>query len=186
MIPFNNRWKPRGKDKLLHGTIVALVTPFDAQGNLDTSGVSLLVEHHLSAGVNGFYLCGSTGEGYGMSQKDRMSMVEACVKAVAGRVPVVVMVGACPLAQAIALAAHAERVGADAVSSTVPGAYSWMRGTVPKGALWQQEEVGRVCCLFFFSEARVGGFLACLCPEVASGCFVMVALCANFAVCLII
>lgn len=55
-------------------------------------------------------------------------MTEAVVKAVAGRVPVIVMVGACPLEEAKELAKHAEQVGASVTSATVPGAYAKFLG----------------------------------------------------------
>ena len=106
---------------LLRDVSVALVTPFkDDDSGVNVDAVAPLVEMHLAAGTHGFYLCGSTGEGAAMTVAERKVMVEATVAAVAGRAPVVVMVGNCPVQDAIELAKHAAEHGADAVSTTVP------------------------------------------------------------------
>ena len=105
---------------LLSGVVPALVTPFGADGGVAVDVVSKLVEFHMEAGVNGFYVCGNTGEGFAMTSEERKQMADATVKAAAGRVPVAVHVGACPIAEAVDLAKHAADVGAAAISSVVP------------------------------------------------------------------
>lgn len=106
---------------LLSGVTPALVTPFKEDGSgVNKATVAPLVELHLAAGVSGFYICGSTGEGAAMNVTERRDMAEATVAAVQGRVPVIAHVGACPLEDAIELAKHAESLGVSAISSVVP------------------------------------------------------------------
>ncbi|EGD72533.1 hypothetical protein PTSG_00556 [Salpingoeca rosetta] len=112
------------KRKLLRGVAPALITPFLPSGEgVDTDAVRALVKFHLDAGVHGFYLCGSTGEGLQSSVQERKTMVETVMAAMeecGKKIPVIVMVGAADVADAIVLAKHAQDVGADAVSSVVP------------------------------------------------------------------
>jgi len=105
---------------LFSGTIPALITPFKAEGGINVDVIPALVELHLKAGVGGFYLCGNTGEGFACTVAERKEMLEATLAAVNGAVPILVHVGACPLADACELAVHAKSAGAAGVSSVVP------------------------------------------------------------------
>ena len=103
----------------------ALITPFHADGSVNTSIVPSLVDMHLAAGVGGLYLCGSTGEGLFMSVEERKTMTEAVTAAMRAkeadkRVPVVVMVACENVDDAVALAVHAKEAGADAISAVTP------------------------------------------------------------------
>ena len=70
--------------------------------------------------VDGFYLCGSTGEGLFQSVEERQLVVEAVMDQVGGRVPAIVHVGCVTTRDAVALARHAQRAGAAGVSSVLP------------------------------------------------------------------
>jgi hypothetical protein len=109
---------------LFSGVIPALLTPHTESGELDTASIAPLVEYLIESGVNGFYVCGSTGEGMSMSVDERKRMLEGVMVACGGRVPVMVMVGACPIKDAVALAQHAHGLGVDAISTVAPGAYT--------------------------------------------------------------
>ena len=109
---------------LFSGVIPALLTPHTESGELDTASIAPLVEYLIESGVNGFYVCGSTGEGMSMSVDERKQMLEGVMVACGGRVPVMVMVGACPIKDAVALAQHAHGLGVDAISTVAPGAYT--------------------------------------------------------------
>ena len=77
----------------LTGMMSALLTPFDAEGNVNFTVLAELVEWQLARGLAGFYILGSSGEGLLMSEAERRSVAEAVVRQVKGRVPVVVHVG---------------------------------------------------------------------------------------------
>ncbi len=107
----------------LHGLIAATFTPMHQDGSLWLERIPDVVEHLLGRGIDGLYVCGSTGEGPLLSGSERRAVAEAFVRATLGRVPVIVQVGHNSLAEARELAAHAQAVGADAISATPPGYY---------------------------------------------------------------
>ena len=102
------------------GVIPAMVTPFDENEALDEARLAAIVEHLVGRGVDGLYLTGSTGEGFMMTPEERKRVVEISCKIVAGRIPVMVHVGAISTKVSIDLAQHAESCGADAISSVPP------------------------------------------------------------------
>lgn len=107
-----------------HGVWPALLTPLTADDEIDIPALRRLLDYVLGAGMHGIYICGSTGEGVLLSPVERMRLAEATVSHVAGRVPVMVHVGAASTRDAVALACHARDIGADAVSSVPPFYYS--------------------------------------------------------------
>ncbi len=101
----------------------ALVTPSRADGSLNETCLRDLIEHLLVRQVDGLYIGGSTGEGLSQSLTQRMQLTGATMEVVGGRVPVIVHVGALAVADAVALARHAEEQGADGISSILPPDY---------------------------------------------------------------
>ena len=106
--------------KDIKGVIPAMITLFDENENVDVKRTRDLVEFLIGRGVNGLYLTGSTGEGFLMDADERKLVVETVIDQVAGRVPVIVHVGDIGTKKTIALAEHAYRAGADAISSVPP------------------------------------------------------------------
>lgn len=105
------------------GIIPALITPYDQEGRISESATRKLVRHLLDKQVDGFYLSGSTGEGFLQSTRERESFLEIVVDEVRGTVPVIAHVGAMDTTTCIELTKHAARSGADAVSSVAPFYY---------------------------------------------------------------
>ncbi|NWL88204.1 MULTISPECIES: dihydrodipicolinate synthase family protein [unclassified Paenibacillus] len=105
------------------GIIPALITPYDHEGRISESATRKLVRHLLDNQVDGFYLSGSTGEGFLQTARERESFLEIVVDEVQGVVPVIAHVGAMDTATCIELTKHAARSGADAVSSVAPFYY---------------------------------------------------------------
>ena len=101
-----------------------MLTPFCADDCVDTKGLCELAEFLLGTGINGLYLCGSTGEGLLMTEAERCLTVETVVNQVRGRVPVIVHVGAPATVMSERLAHHARLAGADAVASIPPFYYA--------------------------------------------------------------
>jgi len=104
----------------LTGLIAATYTPFFPDGALRLEEIPKLVEHLISDGVSGLYVCGSTGEGMSLTTNERKAVTESFVQASSGRVPVIVQVGHNSVTDACDLAAHAQQVGADVISATAP------------------------------------------------------------------
>ncbi len=102
------------------GVIAAMITSYDEKENIDVGRTEALVDFLLDRGIDGFYLTGSTGEGFLMTQEERKLVVETVIKRVSGRRPVIVHVGDIGTRKSIELARHAYVAGADAVSSVPP------------------------------------------------------------------
>ena len=77
---------------MLSGTLVALATPF-ADGQVDWKRLDELVDFQLAEGTNGIVPMGTTGESPTLSHPEHERVIEAVVKRVAGKVPVVAGTG---------------------------------------------------------------------------------------------
>ena len=104
---------------MFKGSITALVTPF-AQGTVDEIAHQKFVEWQISEGTAGLVPCGTTGESPTLSHKEHKRVVELTVEAANGRVPVIAGAGSNNTIEAIDLAAHAERAGADGLLVVAP------------------------------------------------------------------
>ena len=104
----------------LTGLIAATYTPFLPDGSINLDLISPLTEYMLDQGVSGLYVNGSTGEGESLTIEERKVVAKAFVDAVGNRVPVVIQVGHNALRQSQELALHAQKIGADAISSLPP------------------------------------------------------------------
>lgn len=105
---------------LLSGLISATYSPFKTDGSLNLDVIPAYVDYLLDIGMKGIYVCGSTGEGINMSVDEREKVTAAFVKAVKGRMPVVVQVGSNAITDCEHLAKHAQEVGASATSANAP------------------------------------------------------------------
>ena len=104
---------------MFKGSIPALVTPFK-NGALDLDTLKKLIEWHIAEGSHGLVPVGTTGESPTLSHTEHGRMIEAVVKAVAGRLPVIAGAGSNNTAEGIDLIRHAEAVGADAALVVTP------------------------------------------------------------------
>lgn len=98
----------------------AVLTPLDDSGAPRLDSLERMVDIFAEQQLGGLYVLGSTGQGILLSLDERRQVAERCVKASAGRIPVMIHVGAVSTNDAITLAKHAAEVGADAVSSVPP------------------------------------------------------------------
>jgi 4-hydroxy-tetrahydrodipicolinate synthase len=106
----------------IEGTYTALVTPFrDEPGQgIDWSAFDALIDAQVAGGVAGLVPCGTTGESPTLSHEEHVQVVERAVKRAAGRVQVIAGAGSNSTREAVHLAQHCERSGADAVMIVVP------------------------------------------------------------------
>lgn len=105
---------------MFKGSFTALVTPFDADGNVDEKALKDLVEWQITEGSNGLVPMGTTGESPTLSHDEHKHVVEVCIEAANGRVPVIAGAGSNNTKEAIELAEHAEKAGADGVLVVTP------------------------------------------------------------------
>lgn len=107
------------------GIMSAIVTPMHDNEDINTTALAMLVEHQITRGVEGFYCCGSSGEGPLLHLDERKQVLETIITSSKGRVPVISHIGAPRTQDAIELAKHAESVGASAVSLVPPYYYKY-------------------------------------------------------------
>jgi 4-hydroxy-tetrahydrodipicolinate synthase len=101
------------------GSFTALVTPFK-NGSVDQAALRGLVDWQIAEGTAGLVPVGTTGESPTLSHEEHHQVVEWCVEQSHGRVPVVAGSGSNSTREAVDLARHAEKAGADAVLVVTP------------------------------------------------------------------
>lgn len=110
---------------MFSGIMPALITPIDECGALNKKELTRLIEDMLKNGADGFYLCGATGEGLNLSFELHKEMAREAIKIINKRVPSIVHVARLDFSEALALAEHAEKIGADAISAIPPIFYTY-------------------------------------------------------------
>lgn len=108
------------KKNKIEGMVAAAFTPMNGSGDIDIEKIPALADHLIAEGVQGIYVCGSTGEGPSLTGTERKAIAEAFVKASRKRVPVLVHVGHNSVKEARELSSHAQKIGADYISSVAP------------------------------------------------------------------
>ena len=104
----------------LQGSLVALVTPMLAAGEIDWHRLDELVDMHIDSGTHGLVPAGTTGESATLSVSEHTKVIESVVQRVDGRIPVVAGTGANSTSEAIELTLIALGVGADACLLVTP------------------------------------------------------------------
>ena len=105
---------------MIQGSIVALVTPMDADGAVDRESIDHLIEFHIDQGTDGIVAVGTTGESATLDEKEHCSVIRQIVESVAGRIPVIAGTGANSTREAVDLTRKAKQVGADACLLVTP------------------------------------------------------------------
>ncbi len=105
---------------MITGSMVALVTPMNADGSLDWAALAALVEWHIDEGTNAIVAMGTTGESATLNFDEHLAVVRRVVEIVGGRVPVIAGTGANSTSEAIELTQAAKEVKADACLLVTP------------------------------------------------------------------
>jgi N-acetylneuraminate lyase len=74
------------------GLIAALFTPFHPDGSVHYELLPALVDHLISTGISGIFICGSNGEGPNLTLEERMQVSEKVIHAGKGRLRMIVHV----------------------------------------------------------------------------------------------
>jgi len=105
---------------MIEGSVVALVTPMTADGQLDWPALHNLVDWHLEQGTHSIVAVGTTGESATLSVAEQIDVIGKVVDQVNGRIPVIAGTGANATAEALELTIAAKERGADACLSVTP------------------------------------------------------------------
>ena len=105
---------------MLKGSLVALITPMNQDGSINYEQLHDLIDWHIENGTDGIVAVGTTGESATLPVEEHLAVIEATVKHVNKRVPVIAGTGANNTVEAIALSKAAGQAGADYTLSVVP------------------------------------------------------------------
>jgi 4-hydroxy-tetrahydrodipicolinate synthase len=104
---------------MFRGSIPALITPFRGD-RIDAPAFQTFVAWQIEQGSHALFPCGTTGESATLSHEEHKRVLELCIEVAKGRVPVLAGTGSNSTQEAIVLARHAERAGADAQVVVTP------------------------------------------------------------------
>ena len=102
------------------GSIVALVTPMQADGQVDYEALEALIEFHIEQGTDGIVSMGTTGESATLDHKEHCDVIRFTVERVRGRLPVIAGTGSNSTREAIELTRCAKELKADAALLVSP------------------------------------------------------------------
>ena len=104
----------------LQGSLVALVTPMQADGEVDFESLTRLLEFHIASGTHAIVSVGTTGESATLAVDEHLKVIQHSVDVVNQRIPVVAGTGANSTSEAVYLTKQASEAGADAALVVVP------------------------------------------------------------------
>lgn len=108
------------KTPIFTGSAVALVTPFDAQGNVDEKALRELIKWQLRAGTKALVVCATTGECATLSDAEWSRIVALAVEQTEGKIPVIAGTGRNDTMHSLRLHRQAKQLGAQAVLAVTP------------------------------------------------------------------
>ncbi len=104
----------------MKGSIVAIVTPMHANGDINFNDLEKLINWHIDNGTNGIVAVGTTGESPSLNFNEHIDVIKKTIEFVAGRIPVIAGTGANSTSEAIDLCKASEDVGAEFSLTVVP------------------------------------------------------------------
>jgi 4-hydroxy-tetrahydrodipicolinate synthase len=105
---------------MIQGSMVALVTPMNADNSLDWASLHKLVDWHLEQGTHAIVAMGTTGESATLDVEEHLAVVKKIVDQVNGRIPVIAGTGANSTSEAVELTQAAKDAGVDACLLVTP------------------------------------------------------------------
>lgn len=105
---------------MFHGSMVAIITPFDAEGNFDEESYRQLIEFQIENGTDVIVPCGTTGESATLNYEEHNRVIKTCIEQVNKRVPVIAGTGSNSTAEAISISQHAKEMGTDGILLVSP------------------------------------------------------------------
>ena len=102
------------------GLIDAPFTPFDKNGDINLKPIPEYAALLQRNGLKGVFINGSSGEGYMLTDEERIQLAEAWIKAAPKDFKVIVHVGSCCVRSSRKLAEHAQKIGAWGIGAMAP------------------------------------------------------------------
>lgn len=104
----------------LKGLIAASFTPMNEAGEVCLPAIDKYADLLATSGMNGVFVCGTTGESLSLTTGERKEILARWVQAADGRFKVIAHVGSNAQPEAVELARHAREAGADAIGAMAP------------------------------------------------------------------
>jgi len=108
------------KQSEIKGIIPAIVTPMNADESINIDVLCQQIERLIEGGVHGLFPIGTNGEGYILSEQEKIQVLEVTAMQVNGRVPVYAGTGCISTADTIRMSKKAQELGADILSIITP------------------------------------------------------------------
>lgn len=105
---------------MFHGSLVAIVTPMRATGEIDFACLRKLVDWHIENGTDGIVVSGTTGEAATLELNERLDVIKTVVEQAEKRIPVIAGTGSNSTQHAIQLTRNAMEIGVDACLLVTP------------------------------------------------------------------
>ena len=105
---------------MIQGSMVALVTPMNADNSLDWASLHKLVDWHLEQGTHAIVAVGTTGESATLNVNEHLAVIKKVVDQVNGRIPVIAGTGANSTSEAVELTQAAKDAGVEACLLVTP------------------------------------------------------------------
>lgn len=105
---------------LFKGSGVALITPFNKDGNINYKKIDELIKFHINNNTDALIVCGTTGESSTLSNDEKKEMIKYVVDKVNKKIPVIAGTGSNNTNIAIEMSKHAEIIGADGLLVVTP------------------------------------------------------------------
>jgi 4-hydroxy-tetrahydrodipicolinate synthase len=125
---------------MFKGSIVALVTPFTPDGEIDFNTFEKLMHWHLAAKTDAIVLCGITGEGLSLTPEEQRMLLMRGVAMAQGKVPIIAGTAGANTASTLHLTKQAKEAGADACLVLVP----YCLRPTPEGCYQHFEKVSEI------------------------------------------
>jgi 4-hydroxy-tetrahydrodipicolinate synthase len=107
------------EEKMISGSIVAIVTPF-RDGKVDEKALGELIEWHIASGTSAIVPCGTTGESATLDYDEHYRVIKVAIEAVKRRIPVIAGTGANSTEETVMITKKAKDLGADAALLVSP------------------------------------------------------------------
>lgn len=125
---------------MFHGSIVALVTPFTKEGEVDVKALQELIEWHIEEGSDGIVLCGTTGEGPTLSDQEQALIFKTAYDVGHGRIPLIGATGTYDTRKSVQRTQKAQEIGLDGALVIVP----YYNRPTPEGCYLHYQHIAQV------------------------------------------
>ncbi len=125
---------------MFKGSIVALVTPFTQQGEVDYPALKKLVDWHAVEGTDAIVCCGTTGEAPTLSDEEQNTIFKTAIDVAKKRLPIIAGTGTYDTRKTVEKTAQAKALGADGCLVVVP----YYSRPMPEGCVAHYKEVSKV------------------------------------------